>query len=255
MARATVDPSIRRRVVSTARRLAATHPRVPISRIAAEAGVSRATFYRHFGSRAALLEELDVAPAPDSRERILQTAAEMLQRRPWASIAMDEVASAAGVSRATLYRLYSGKAHLLGALIERFAPFDDVLAILDAHRDEPPQLVVPQLAHAIVRSVEPRLGVIRALLMETTSGSADNLPGIRPVLQRTLGDLGAYLQTQMDAGLLRPMPPLLALQALVGPITFHLLTRPVAGQVIGLEMSAEDAAEQIAMAVLEGLLP
>jgi AcrR family transcriptional regulator len=255
VARTTVDPSIRRRVISTARRLTAGQPHAPISRIAAEAGVSRATFYRYFGSRAALLVELDAAPMPDSRERILQAAAEMLQRRPWASIGMDELATSAGVSRATLYRLYSGKAHLLGALIERFAPFEAVLSILDAHGDEPPQVVVPQLAQAIVRSVEPRLGVIRALLMETTSGSADNLPGIRPVLQRTLGAFTAYLQAQMDAGRLRPMPPLLALQTVVGPITLHLLTRPVAGQVIGLEMSADEAAEHMSSAILEGLLP
>jgi hypothetical protein len=51
------------------------------------------------------------------------------------------------------------------------------------------------------------------------------------------------------------MHPLLALQALLGPIAFHLLTRPVAEQVAGLEVDPETAAEALAAAVLEGMLP
>jgi AcrR family transcriptional regulator len=249
------DPAIRRRVLASAERLIREGSGASISRIATEAGVSRATFYRHFGSRAALLETLDVSGPVTPGDRILATAAEMLQRQPLAAMSMDELAVRAGVGRATLYRLYPGKAHLLQALIGRYAPFEEVLSVIQRHRAAPPEVVVPELARTIVRSVLPRLGVVRAVLMETTSGEARNLPGVRPVLRRALGVLVAYLGEQMDAGRLRRMHPLLALQALLGPIAFHLLTRPVAEQVAGLEVDPETAAEALAAAVLEGMLP
>lgn len=252
---AEADTTIRRRVVASARRLIALDAGVPIARIAADAGVSRATFYRHFGSRGSLLRELRIAPPRASRERVLETAAEMLQRRPLAEISMDDLAAASGVSRATLYRLYAGKPQLLRALIERYAPFEDALAVLRERGDSPPQVVLPRLAHAVVRSAGPRLGVVRAILIETTSGAADNLPGVRPVLQRALGALATYLASEMDAGRIRRMHPILALQVVLGPVAFHLLTRPVAAQVIGLDVDAEAAVDQLTRAALEGLLP
>ena len=51
------DPTIRRQVMSAAREVLAEDAGAPVAVIADRAGVSRATFYRHFGSRASLLAE------------------------------------------------------------------------------------------------------------------------------------------------------------------------------------------------------
>jgi len=47
-------------------------------------------------------------------ERVLRAAGDFLSRRP--SATMDEIASAVGVSRATLHRYFAGRAALLAAL-------------------------------------------------------------------------------------------------------------------------------------------
>lgn len=233
----------------------ARQPTVAVSRIASDAGVSRATFYRHFGSRSALLAELNLTPPSSATDRILEAAAQMLQRRPLADISTDELAARAGVGRATLYRLFPSKAALLGALIERYAPFEEVLALLERKRGAPPQELVPDLARTIMRSALPRQAVVRTVLMEATSGSPRNLPGIRPVLQRALGAVSEYLLDQMAAGRLRRMHPILALQVLLGPVAFHVITRPAAEQVIGMDVEPDAAADALAGAVLEGMLP
>src|SRR4029079_8161971 len=101
MAPASADPTIQRQVVAAAREVLATHPEAPVSDIAQRAGVSRATFYRHFASRDALLERIAHEPRPKARERILTAAQEMLVRTSLADLSMDDLARAADVSRGT----------------------------------------------------------------------------------------------------------------------------------------------------------
>ncbi len=58
------------------------------------AGTSRATFYRHFKSREALLDALDVAPEPGTRERILAAAVELVGAQGLTALSMDDLADA-----------------------------------------------------------------------------------------------------------------------------------------------------------------
>ena len=51
------------------------------------------------------------------------------------------------------------------------------------------------------------------------------------------------------------MHPILALQAVIGPIFFHLMTRPAVERIVGLPMDPEDAVDQLVATALEGLVP
>src|SRR5690242_21099736 len=110
--------------MAAARELLATDPSIPIDRIVRQAGVSRATFYRHFGSRGELLASVEHEPVRPSRERVLATAQDQLVRTSLAQLSMDDLARASGLSRGSLYRLFPGKAALLAALVAEYAPFE-----------------------------------------------------------------------------------------------------------------------------------
>jgi AcrR family transcriptional regulator len=249
------DPTIRRQVVAAARTVLAQDAAAPVARIATEAGVSRATFYRHFESRGALLATIAHDPPPEARARILEAAQDMLLGSSLSDLSMDELARAAGVSRGTLYRIFPGKPALFRALVETYSPFEAMLAIIGRHAGDPPEVVLPLIAHAVVGIAERRHGLMRAVFHEATGGSAASLAGARPVLGPALGALGDYLATQMGARRLRRMDPFLALQAFIGPIYFHLMTRPMAAQIIDLRVSAEDAVDQLVAAIMAGLVP
>jgi len=248
------DPTIRRQVMSAAREILARDSGAPVADIADRAGVSRATFYRHFGSRASLLESVRLEPRPDARSRILTAARDMLLTKSLAELSMDDLAKAADVSRGTLYRIVPGKSALLAALIEAYSPFDAVRRIIAEGSSEPPEVVLPRIGQAIVGVAGERLGLMRAIFHEVTA-SGPTMDGMGPLFAQTLGLLAQYMADQMAAGRIRRMHPILALQAFVGPVFFHLMTRPIIDRVVRLEIDPEAAVDDLVAAALEGLRP
>jgi AcrR family transcriptional regulator len=66
------------------------------------------------------METSDVVPAaPSARERILTAAYELFSRRGIRAVGTDEVIDRAGVAKATLYRHFATKNHLVLAVLER----------------------------------------------------------------------------------------------------------------------------------------
>lgn len=233
----------------------ARKPGASVADLAAAAGASRASFYRHFKSRQALLDALEVAPEPGTRARILEAAADLVGERGLAALSMDDLAERARVSRATLYRLLPGKAPLLAALIEEFSPLEPVIEVLSARGDEPPEVLMPELARTAFRSVAGRAGLVRALFFEVSGLSPETEEVAAQAIGRAVGLLVMYMGGQMAAGRLRAIHPLIALQAFVGPILFHILTRPLAERVLHLDVDGETAVTQLAEAWLRAMAP
>jgi AcrR family transcriptional regulator len=221
-----------------------------VAEIARAAGTSRSTFYRHFKSREALLDALAVEPEPGARERVLGAAVEMVGAQGLSALSMDELADRAGVSRATLYRVFPGKSALLTGLIESYSPLEPVKRLLNEHHDEPPEVLMPELARTAYRAVfgagENRTGLIRALFFEVSGLRPETEEVAADAIRGIVGQLVMYVMTQMSEGRLRRTHPLLALQSFIGPVLFHILTRPLAEKVLRLDIEGEAAVTQLA---------
>jgi AcrR family transcriptional regulator len=247
------DPTIHRQVVATARQLLGAEPGAPISRIARAAGVSRATLYRHFGSRDALLAAVQVEPPMPARDRILEAAADLIGRGGLHAFTMEELAEAAGVSRATVYRLVPSKARLFGEIVLRYSPFEPAMRVIEAHSDEPPEVVVPLLTRTFATIGARRTAIMRSVLLEASAVTPDAIRGVQPFMPDAIRSLAGYMARQMDAGRVRRMHPVVAVQALVGPIFVHLLTRPIAERLIGFDLPIDEAVDQLTASILHGL--
>jgi AcrR family transcriptional regulator len=242
-------------VIAAARRACAEGRQPTMDEIAAAAGVAVRTLYRLFGSRRALLREAGCAAELSARERVLDAALQLVGRRGLADLSMDELAAVAGVSRATVYRLFPGKAALFGELIREFSPWEPVAGVIDAMPDGHPDEVMPAVAQAIAEAMQDRVGLLLRIVFELRQGDPDTAQGMRQSMARGLPDLVGYLSSQMQAGRLRRMHPILAIQLLAGPIVVHLLTQPLAEALVGFDTPQPQVLEQIVHAWLRAMAP
>jgi len=245
----------RQEIVAAARRACAGGRQPTMEELAAAGGVAVRTLYRLFGSRRALLREAGCAPPPDARERILDAALELVGRHGLTDLPMDELAAAAGVSRATLYRLFPGKAALFAALVRTYSPWEAVATAVEAMADAPPEEVMPAVGRAMADAMEGRAGLLLRIVFELLRGDPDTVEGARRSMARGLPDLAGYLDAQMAAGRLRRMDPVLAVQLLAGPILAHQLTRPLAESLVSAPMPPHEAVDQVVEAWLRAMAP
>ncbi|MEV5431339.1 helix-turn-helix domain-containing protein [Streptomyces sp. NPDC052701] len=94
------------------------------------------------------------------RDHVLRTAAALLTRKSTAT--MDEVARAAGISRATLHRHFAGRDALVRAL--EALGIAECEAALDAARLD--EGSASDAVHRLVRAIEPAAGLLAFLYTE-----------------------------------------------------------------------------------------
>jgi AcrR family transcriptional regulator len=177
---------------------------------------------------------------------------------------MDELATRAGVSRATLYRLVPGKEALFAELVRRFSPFEPIAAVLEAAGDRPPTDVIPAIAQAMAAAMDGHIGLLLQLLFELARSDPDRHGGTdanqdAAQAMRTLPLVAGYLDQQMAAGRLRRMDPVLAMQSLAGPIVMHLLMQASAqsqsGAGHGVALPLEGVVDELVGMWLRAMAP
>jgi AcrR family transcriptional regulator len=241
-------------VLAAAREALSADAQPTMEEVAAAGAVSLRTLYRLFGSREALLRELDREPSSSARERILAVALDRVGQHGLADLSMEELATGAGVSRATLYRLFPGKPALFRELIETYSPWEAVAQVINAAPDRAPDQVMPQVGRALAEAMAGRTGLLLRMVSDMVKGNPDTSEGVKRSMAHGLPDLIAYLGEQMTAGRLRRMHPVVAFQLFAGPIVVHLITRPLA-DLIGLRTSQEDVVQQLVAAWLRAMAP
>lgn len=213
--------------------------------MAQAAGVSRAALYGLFGSRAALLDAIGADVPPSVEERLLVAAGEIVAERGFGGLTLDEVAHRSGVSRATVYRLYPGKAALYREVARAYLPTDEAMEMMDSMADRPPTEVMATLARSLAQAGEVRIGVLRSVLFEASGNPGGENEEFLDEAYLNVQVIIRYLERQMDAGRLRKIDPVLAMQAFLAPVMFHAVSRPVLEQYGLLTMSLEDAVQTL----------
>lgn len=163
-------------------------------------------------------------------EAILEGAMREFLAHGYAATSMDRVASAAGVSKATVYSHFRDKEGLFNSLIEHLAGerFRGVFSALRAdHREERPGVTLRNLALSlleIARTDEHLLSFMRLIVGE--SGRFPELARAyvthiaKPVIENLVG----YLKTRPE---LRLRDPEAAARVFVGTLVYFIIVQEV----------------------------
>lgn len=247
--------------LSAARRLGKDVADVPTREIARDAGISRSTLLRRIGGTREPLDEavraagVDPGGRPPVRERAIDAGAHLIGDHGLTALTMDAVAAAAGCSVHSLYAIFGGRDELVQAIFERHSPILDAEQILNGPRDDLPTTVrriYRMLADALTR--EPR--VMPAIFAEAFARPAE--PGLHTLARhfapRILNVLGRWLDDEVAAGRIRPMPTTLLLQQMAAPMLMHFLTRTALQTVPQIDLPDPDqTCEEFAAAFLRAV--
>jgi AcrR family transcriptional regulator len=235
---------------------------VPLTAIAAAAGISRSTLVRRIGGSRQALDDavraagVDPGGRPPVRERAIEAAAGLIAEHGLSAVTLESIAGAAGCSLPSLHATFGGRDGLLTAIFERYSPLLDLEALMA----DPPASVedtVRAVYRAFIRAFEHDRQVLPALIADVF-GRSDG-PGRRVLaanFPRILGSLGAWLLDQMRTGRIRQLPLPLVAQLLIGPMAIHMLSRPAFAPLFGPSFpTAEQAADVFAKAFLRAVAP
>lgn len=223
------DLAIENKVLRAARELVGeTAVAFTMDQLAVKAGVSRATIYRQLGGKKAILKRLadehglDDLDQPDAPSRILQAARQLFAAEGMLTPTMEQVAAAANVGVATVYRHFGDKYGLVRAFLQSAHPR---LPLEQADMSGDLRQDLTRLVEMMVRFIVENQDMAR-LSFSNAREWRDQLANIRPFQERTLSRVTTFLQSQMDAGQLHPCDPQQAATALLGMILSFGLIMP-----------------------------
>jgi AcrR family transcriptional regulator len=165
---------------------------------------------------------------PERRRHLIAAAADLFLHRGYHATTMDDIARAAGMSKKTVYQVFSGKAELFDALLsDWFAPFT---APIEADGLPPRQVLTGALVRLANFVLSERQVLLMRLLIAETSCSEEIADALdRQCIGRGKGALEQWLAAQAAAGVLAVDNPKEAANMLffaaVGDFLLRLLLR------------------------------
>ncbi|MCY1056936.1 TetR/AcrR family transcriptional regulator [Nannocystis sp. SCPEA4] len=215
---------------------------VPLTAIAAAAGISRSTLLRRLGGSRRHLDEavraagVDPGERQSVRTRAVLAAARQISEHGLGAVTLESVAAAAGCSVHSLYVTFGGRDGLLAAIFERYSPLLDLESLVAAAPGDL-RTTVRAIYRAMVVSLsrEPRVApALLADLFSRPDGPASQI--FQRFFPRLLASVGSWLTGHVHAGRLRPLPQPLLLQQLIGPLAVYMLVRPAWGRALPGEL-------------------
>ena len=175
-----------------------------LSAVAVRAGVSRATIYKRLGSKPEILARLareDGRPegATDIDGRVMDALLETVTEHGFRAATIDQIARAAGVGAATIYRRYGDKDGLIRSFIKTRAP---VQQMQDLPREKgSPRQKLETMTRFLLEFMQENRAFVR-LVHTGTLEERTYLRGLRDASQSGFVRITAFFQSQQDAGAL-----------------------------------------------------
>ena len=160
--------------------------------------------------------------AEDRRQQIIDVAVQLFSQKGFRGTTTKEIALAAGVNEAIIFRHFATKSELYTAIMDRKACSPEVLAIQstleEAMRAKDDQRVFASLAFQVLEFHEKDQTAMRLLLYSALEKHELAEMIFRNHISRTHKQLADYVKKRIADGAFRKVNPALAVRAFMGMI-------------------------------------
>jgi AcrR family transcriptional regulator len=201
-------------------------------------------------------------PADRRREQILQTAVNLFSQRGFKGTTTKEIAKAAGVSEAIIFRHFATKDELYGAILHSKSCQDGLHRfpwegneVLEAIRKRDDFGVLYNLALGALTNHQKDVDFMRLLFYSALEEHelADRFFG--EFVSQIYGFIGEYVRERQEEGAMRDIEPRIVVRAFLGMLIHHSLNNLLWDkQRRLLDITNEEAAKNFAEIVLRGVL-
>lgn len=190
-------------IIEAARTLAGSKgvERLTMNAVARQAGISRATLYRRFPSKDALLEHLranglELSSPTSARERILAAMQQRVGVEGDLNVTVDQIAQLAGVSAMSIYRSFGDRDALMAEFLDQISPREGTTKRIA--KGQPIDEVLGYIARAAIGMAVQNPGLLLAAM--TDSAAANALDQLRDTTRSTRKILTSYFKAASARG-------------------------------------------------------
>ena len=190
--------------------------------------------------------------ADETRQRLIEAAAQVFAEQGYARATTRALAAAAGVNEVTLFRHFGSKESLFAAVTEQYAGPAVTTALEaqlsgDYHRD------LLTVGNQLLQVLLERKEILRMMLCE-----ASHFPEVQAVMVQNPRQirrmLGRYLQQQIERGQVRPLHREAAAQAFAGMLFSYAILWEILGDSVEPEMTTEELVAQFVDVFVQGTI-
>ena len=202
-------------------------------------------------------------PADLRKEQILQTAVNLFSQRGFKGTTTKEIAKAAGVSEAIIFRHFATKDELYGAILDskscrdglRQYPWESNEILQEAIRAKDDFGVFYNLALQAMDNHHKDVGFMRLLFYSALEEHELAERFFGEFITQIYGFIGEYVRERQNDGAMREVNPRIVVRAFLGMLIHHSLNNILwdKGRRI-LNITNEEAAKNFAEIVLRGVL-
>ena len=202
-------------------------------------------------------------PADRRREQILQTAVNLFSQRGFKGTTTKEIAKAAGVSEAIIFRHFATKDELYGAILHSKScndglhryPWESNEVLQEALRQKDDFGVFYNLALQAMNNHQKDEGFMRLLFYSALEEHELAERFFGEFISQVYGFIGEYVRERQADGAMRDINPAVVVRAFLGMLIHHSLNNILWDkQRRLLDISNEEAARNFAEIVLRGVL-
>jgi len=198
--------------------------------------------------------------AVDRRQQIIEVALELFSRRGFQGTTTREIAQAAGVNEATIFRHFATKGELYAAIIDWKSCADDLVALERAIEGTlqtgDDRGLFEAVALRMLEINDKDQNTLRLMLYSGLEGHGLAEIFYRNHIVRVFQALAGFIARRVDEGKYRPVDPMTAVRAFIGMIHYHVLSTKLFPQQMNelLNISNEQAAARFADLFVAGVM-